>query len=294
MQIPASFEYQRAQTVEEALELLGRFGKEARVLAGGHSLLPMMRRGSASPELLVDINDLTELDRIDQADGELRVGALTRHRSLLESPLVGRNLPIVHDAERVITDPRLRNRGTIGGSLCQADPAEDVPAVCAALRAVAVIRGAGGERTVAMPDFHRGPFRTAVGPGELLTEVRFPVRPGSGSAYEKSVGTAGDRAVAAAGVALCLDDGLMTHVGVGLAGVDATGPHAAAVQELLEGREPSRELFEEAGRVASASCSPVTDARGTADRKRHLAGELTERALRRAVVRATARAAGEG
>ncbi|MDX3234583.1 xanthine dehydrogenase family protein subunit M [Streptomyces sp. ME03-5709C] len=288
MQIPASFEYQRAQTVEEALELLGRFGEEARVLAGGHSLLRMMRLRSASPQLLVDINDLTELDHIEEVDGELRVGALTRHRSLLESSLVGRSLPIVHDAERVLTDPTLRSRGTIGGSLCQADPAEDLPAVCAALRAVAVIRGAGGERAVAMADFHRGPFRTAVGPGELLTEVRFPVRRGSGSAYEKLVEAAGGRAVAAAGVALCLDDGLMTHVGVGLAGVGAAGQHAEAVRELLEGREPSRALFEEAGRVASASCSPVTDACGTADRKRRLAGELTERALRRAVARAAA------
>ncbi|MFF7209187.1 FAD binding domain-containing protein [Streptomyces sp. NPDC008238] len=288
MQVPASFEYQRAQSVEEALELLGRFGEEARVLAGGHSLLPMMKLRLAGPEVLVDINDLTELDHIDETGGELRVGALTRHRTLLESQLVGRHFPIIHDAERVIADPPVRNRGTIGGSLCQADPSEDLSAVCAALHAVAVIRGADGERVVPMADFHRGPYETAIGAGEMLTEVRFPVRPGSGSAYEKLERKAGDWAVAAAGVALCLDGGRMTHVGVGLAAVGADGLHAQAVQGLLEGREPSPELVEEAGRVASASCSPVTDSRGSADYKRHLAGELTKRALRRAVARAAA------
>lgn len=293
MQVPASFEYQRARSVEEALELLGRHGEEARVLAGGHSLLPMMKLRLAGPEVLVDINDLTELDHIDEVGGELRIGALTRHRTLLESPLIGRYFPIVHDAERVIADPPVRNRGTIGGSLCQADPSEDLSAVCAALHAVAVIRGPGGERTVPMAEFHRGPYETAVGAGEMLTQVRFPVRTGAGSAYEKLERKSGDWAVAASGVALTLRDGRMTHVGVGLAAVGADGLHAVAVQDLLEGRAPSPELFEEAGRVASANCSPVTDSRGAAEYKRHLAGELTRRALRRAVERAGAPTAPE-
>lgn len=288
MQVPASFEYQRAQSVQEALELLARFGGAASVLAGGHSLLPMMRSRLAGPELLVDINDCTELDHIDEAGGELRVGALTRHRTLLGSPLVGRHFPIIHDAERTIADPPVRNRGTIGGSLCRADPSEDLPAVCAALRAVAVIRGGADERAVAMADFTRGPYRTAVGAGEMLTEVRFPIRPNSGSAYEKSHGAAGEGAVAAAGVALCLEEGRMTHVGVGLAVVGGVGPHAEAVQEVLEDRTPSPGLIEEAGRVASASCHPATDSRGTADDKRRLAGEMTTRALRRALARAAA------
>ncbi|MFJ4828584.1 FAD binding domain-containing protein [Streptomyces sp. NPDC088747] len=178
MQVPASFDYQRAESVDEALELLRRYGEEARVVAGGHSLLPMMKLRLASPEVLIDINDLHELDHIDLVGGELRIGALTRHRALLESEPVGRYFPIVHDAERVIADPPVRNRGTIGGSLCQADPSEDLSAVCAALHARAVIRGTDGERTVAMADFHQGPYETAVGVGEMLVEVRFPVLTG--------------------------------------------------------------------------------------------------------------------
>ncbi|MFD3376424.1 MULTISPECIES: FAD binding domain-containing protein [unclassified Streptomyces] len=286
MQVPASFDYQRAESVDEALELLRRYGEEARVVAGGHSLLPMMKLRLAAPEVLVDINDLHELDHIVLVGDELRVGALTRHRTLLESELVGRYFPIVHDAEKVIADPPVRNRGTIGGSLCQADPSEDLSAVCGALHAHAVIRGAGGERIVSMADFHQGPYETAVGVGEMLTEVRLPVLPGAGSAYEKVERKAGDWAVAAAGVALTLRDGRIADAGVGLAAVGAGALNLHAVQALLNGSEPSEALYEEAGRVASDSCSPVTDGRGSAEYKRHLAGELTRRALRRAVARA--------
>ncbi|MGW3422999.1 FAD binding domain-containing protein [Streptomyces phaeochromogenes] len=286
MQVPASFDYQRAESVDEALELLRRYGEEARVVAGGHSLLPMMKLRLAAPEVLVDINDLHELDHIALVGDELRVGALTRHRTLLESELVGRYFPIVHDAEKVIADPPVRNRGTIGGSLCQADPSEDLSAVCGALHARAVIRGAGGERIVSMADFHQGPYETAVGVGEMLTEVRLPVLPGAGSAYEKVERKAGDWAVAAAGVALTLREGRIADAGVGLAAVGAGALNLHAVQTLLNGSEPSEALYEEAGRVASDSCSPVTDGRGSAEYKRHLAGELTRRALRRAVARA--------
>lgn len=286
MQVPASFDYQRAESVDEALELLRRYGEEARVVAGGHSLLPMMKLRLAAPEVLIDINDLHELDHIALVGDELRVGALARHRTLLESELVGRYFPIVHDAEKVIADPPVRNRGTIGGSLCQADPSEDLSAVCGALHARAVIRGAGGERIVSMADFHQGPYETAVGVGEMLTEVRLPVLPGAGSAYEKVERKAGDWAVAAAGVALTLREGRIADAGVGLAAVGAGALNLHAVQTLLNGSEPSEALYEEAGRVASDSCSPVTDGRGSAEYKRHLAGELTRRALRRAVARA--------
>ncbi len=291
MQVPASFEYQRAQSVDEALDLLQRFGEEARVVAGGHSLLPMMKLRLARPEVLVDINDLAELDHIREADGELCVGALTRHRTLLESELVGRYFPIVHDAERVIADPPVRNRGTIGGSLCQADPSEDLSAVCAALHARAVIRGRDGTRTVSMEDFHVGPYETAVGAGEMLVEVRIPIRPGAGSAYEKVERKAGDWAVAAAGAALCLRDGRIAEPGVALAAVGLETPSARRVEELLDGAEPSEALYEEAARLAAEDCSPVTDSRGSAAYKRHLAGELTRRAVRRAVARAAAREA---
>ena len=288
MQVPASFEYERAGSVDDALALLERYGEDARVVAGGHSLLPMMKLRLARPELLVDINDLIELDYLRLEGGWLRIGALTRHRGLLESPLVGRLLPIFHDAERVIADPAVRNRGTIGGSLCQADPAEDLSAVCAAVRARAVIRGRGGERVVAMPDFYRGPYETAVGVGEMLVEVRVPIVPGAGSAYEKVERKAGDWAVAAAGAAVVLADGRIADAGVGLAAVGAEVVNAGAVTRALIGAEPSEELFAEAGRIASESCDPVTDGRGSAAYKRHLAGELTVRALRRATVRAAA------
>jgi carbon-monoxide dehydrogenase medium subunit len=251
----------------------------------------MMKLRLARPEALVDINDLHELDYIRQEGSELCVGALTRHRTLLESETAGRYFPIIHDAERVIADPAVRNRGTIGGSLCQADPSEDLSAVCAALHVRAVIRGRQGVRSVPMKDFHQGPYETAVGTGEMLIEVRIPILPQAGSAYEKVERKAGDWAVAAAGVALSLRDGRIADAGVGLAAVGANAVNAHRVEELLRGGEPSEALFAEAGHMASEDCFPVTDSRGSAQYKRHLAGELTKRALRRAVARAMAREA---
>ena len=166
MQVPAPFEYERATSVEEALELLTQLGPDARLLAGGHSLLPMMKLRLASPAYLIDIDPLAdELGYISEHDGEVRIGAMTRHRALLESELLADRLAIFTDAERVIADPVVRNRGTIGGALCQADPSEDLSAVCAAIGAQMVIRGTGGERVLGMDEFHRGPYQTAVGPG---------------------------------------------------------------------------------------------------------------------------------
>jgi aerobic carbon-monoxide dehydrogenase medium subunit len=291
VQVPASFEYRRAESVTDALTLLERFGEEARIIAGGHSLLPMMKLRLAGPELLVDINDLAELDYIRMDGPELAIGALTRHRALLESEPVGRHLPIFHDAERVIADPPVRNRGTIGGSLCQADPAEDLSAVCSAVGARIVIRGRDDDRVVPMADFYRGPYETAVGPAEMLVEVRVPVLPNSGSAYEKVERKAGDWAVAAAGAALSLDGDRITEAGVGLAAVGAQAVGARRVREALRGREACEETFAAAGMIAMRDCDPVTDGRGTADYKRHLAGELTTRVLRRAAERARQAAA---
>ncbi len=292
MQVPASFDYRRAESVGDALALLDRFGEEARVVAGGHSLLPMMKLRLARPELLVDINDLTELDYIRRENAHLCVGALTRHRALLESPLVGELFPIFHDAERVIADPPVRNRGTLGGSLCQADPSEDLSAVCSAVHAEVVIRGLGGTRTVPMREFYRGPYETAVQAAEMLVEVRIPVLANAGSAYEKVERKSGDWAVAAAGASLSLDGGRIATAGVGLAALGADGVNGGEIEEALIGREPSPELFAEAGRIASRICDPATDARGTERYKRHLAGELTARALRRAVARAERAASG--
>ena len=286
MQTPAPFEYERATSVEGAIAALERLGGDARIIAGGHSLLPMMKLRLANPAHLVDINDLTELSYIREQDGEVRIGALTRHVELLDSELLARQFPVIRDAETVIADPVVRNRGTIGGSLCQADAAEDLSAVCAALKARVVIRGTAGERVVDMEDFHVGPFTTAVGAGEVLTEIRLAQRPGAGSAHEKVERRAGDWAIAAASAAVWLDGGAIADAGIALSAVGLTTIHLTRAEELLRGKQPSDELFAEAGEIASADCSPSADGRGPVDYKRHLAGVLTQRALRRATARA--------
>jgi carbon-monoxide dehydrogenase medium subunit len=286
MQVPAPFEYERATTVADALELLARLGPEARLLAGGHSLLPMMKLRLAAPEHLIDIDPLAaELGYIREQDGEVRIGAMTRHRELLESDLLAERLAIFRDAERVIADPVVRNRGTIGGALCQADPAEDLSAVCAAVDARLVIRGLEGERVVDMHEFHRGPYETAVGPAEMLVEIRVPLHAGAGSAYEKVERRVGDWAVAAAGASVRLAGGVIEQAAIALTAVGA-GVRSPDAESLLRGEAPSDELFAAAAAAAAAGCAPVSDQRGSAEYKRHAADELTRRALRRATARA--------
>jgi carbon-monoxide dehydrogenase medium subunit len=285
VQVPAPFEYERATSVDDAVALLERLGPEARIIAGGHSLLPMMKLRLAAPEHLIDINDL-DLAYLRQDGAEIRIGAMTRHRELLESELLAGLLPIFAEAERMVADPVVRNRGTVGGSLCQADPAEDLSAVCSAVKAQVVIRGSGGERVVAMSDFHRGPYETAVGDAEMLVEVRVPLRDGAGSAYEKVERRAGDWAIAAAAAALWVDGGTIADAGVALSAVGPTTVHATRAEEALRGQAPSEELFARAAEIAAEDCSPTADQRGPVDYKRHLARELTHRALRRAAARA--------
>jgi len=286
LQTPAPFEYERATSVDGAIEALGRLGPTARIVAGGHSLLPMMKLRLANPKHLIDINELEELAFIRSEDGEIRIGAMTRHADLLRSELLAEHFPLFADAETVIADPVVRNRGTIGGSLCQADAAEDLSAVCSAAKAQVVIRGADGERVVGMEDFHLGPYMTAVGAGEMLTEVRLPVRPGAGSAHEKVERRAGDWAIAAASAAVWLEGGTIADAGIALSAVGMTTIHLTRAEELLTGKPPSEELFAEAGEIAAADCSPSADGRGPIDYKRHLAGVLTQRALRRSTARA--------
>ena len=286
MQTPAAFEYERATSIEGAIASLQRLGPEARVIAGGHSLLPMMKLRLANPEYLVDINDLHELAYIREEGPEIRIGALIRHVELERSGLLAEHFPVFRDAERVIADPVVRNRGTIGGSLCQADAAEDLSAVCSALKATVVIRGAAGERIVGMDEFHVGPFMTAVGDGELLTEIRLPLRPNAGSAHVKVERRAGDWAIAAASAAVWMDGGLIADAGLALSAVGPTTVHVTRAEELLRGAAPSEELFEQVAVIASEDSLPVADGRGPVDYKRHLAGVLTKRALRHAVARA--------
>jgi len=316
MQVPSHVEYERATSVEHALSLLSR--PETRVLAGGHSLIPMMKLRLAQPEVLVDINGLAELAFIALDGDQLRIGALARHADLLSSAVAGECFPIFHDAEREVADPIVRLWGTVGGSLCQADPSEDLSAVFAAVRATAVIRGQDGERTVPVREFHLGPYETAIRPGELLAEIRVPVRPGTGSAYQKVARRAGDWPVAAAGAVLRLTPArgvrrgprgvrrggqppraggsggvvppettppVIESAGIGLTAVGAEHFVAAEAEDFLVGRVADHESFAAAGAIAAEHCHPAADQRGPEDFKRHLVVELTARALRRAAAR---------
>jgi aerobic carbon-monoxide dehydrogenase medium subunit len=284
MQVPSHVEYERATSVEHALSLLSR--PETCVVAGGHSLIPMMKLRLAQPELLVDINGLAELAFIAVDGDQLRIGALARHADLLDSDLAARHFPIFRDAERVVADPIVRLWGTVGGSLCQADPSEDLSAAFAAARATAVIRTPDGQRTVPVREFHRGPYETVVGRGELLAEVRVPVKPGTGSAYEKVSRRVGDWSIAAAGAVLTLDDKEITEAGLGLTAVGAEHFVAEQAEDYLRGRAASDDSFTRAAQIAAEHCHPAADQRGPEDYKRHLVAELTTRALRRAAERA--------
>ena len=299
MQTPAPFEYERATSVEGAIATLHRIGPDARLIAGGHSLLPMMKLRLANPEYLIDINDLEELSYIEERVTEIRIGALTRHSELLESELLARRAPVFGDAEEMIADPVVRNRGTIGGSVCQADAAEDLSAVCAALKAQVVIKGPAhpahpahhpnnppGERTIGMDGFYIGPFTTAVGADEMLTEVRIPLRGGAGSAHEKVERRAGDFAIAAVSAAVWVEGGVIADAGLALGALGPTTIIATRAEDALKGKLPSEELFALAGEIAKEDCAPLPDGRGPVDYKRHLANVLTVRALRRATARA--------
>jgi len=286
MQVPAHVEYEKASSVEHALSLLARYGPEARILAGGHSLIPMMKLRLAQPETLIDINGLSELSYLEVDGGELRIGALTRHAQLLDSAVVGEHFAILHDAEKVIADPVVRNWGTVGGSLCQADPSEDLSAAFAALKGNMVIHGPDGSRTVSAREFHTGPYETMVDMGEMLTEIRIPISPGGGSAYEKVGRRVGDWPVGAAGTAIWLTGDVIADAGIGLTAVGARQFAAPEAEEFLRGAPATDESFTRAGEIAAGHCRPVSDQRGPADYKRHLAAELTVRALRVALRRA--------
>jgi carbon-monoxide dehydrogenase medium subunit len=292
MQTPPPFEYERAGTVDEAIALLTRHGPEARLIAGGHSLLPMMKLRLARPETLVDINGLADLDYIRVDGNELAIGAMTRHAGVLDSAVLAEHYRIFAEAERVIADPIVRNRGTVGGSLCQADPSEDLSAVFAALRGTAVIRGTEGARTVDLRAFHRGPYETAVGDGQILVEVRVPIRTKTGSAYEKVERRAGDWSIAAAGTFVQLDtDGTVADVGIGVTAVGAEQFSCPEAEDQLRGNRPTPEAIQAAAEICSARCHPHADQRGPADYKRHLVGVLVARALTRSAARARGEAA---
>ena len=282
MQTPAPVDYARATSVADASALLEKHGEEARLLAGGHSLLPMMKLRLARPEILIDLNDLDELRGIRIEGDEIVVGAMVTHAEILDSPVLAEHYAIFREAEKVIADPIVRNKGTIGGSMCQADPSEDLSAVGSALKGSVVIQGSGGKRTLALREFHEGPYETKVGDAEILTEVRFPIRPGAGSAYEKVERRVGDWPVASVGVFVVVAGGVVTDCGIGLTAVGAEHFCAPDAEAYLIGKAPTEENLAAAAQLAADACTPYADQRGPVDYKLHLACELTLRALRKA------------
>jgi len=289
MQTPAPVEYSRASSVDDVIEQLVKLDGKARILAGGHSLIPMMKLRLANPGHLIDINPLeSELSYVREEGDEIRIGAMTRHKDLLDSELLQRVFPnIFEEAEWVLADPVVRNRGTIGGSLCQADPAEDLSGVITALHGKAVVKGPDGERVVDMHEFHLGPYMTVVQSTEMVTEVRFEKGPGQhGSAHEKVERRAGDFAIVAASAALWIQGGTIADAGLACSAVGPTTMHIERAEQMLIGQAPSEDLFAQAGSIASQDCSPSADGRGPVDYKRHVAGVLSKRALSRAAANA--------
>ena len=286
MQVPAQFDYEVATSVEEAIEFLQRHGPEARLLAGGHSLIPMMKLRLAFPEVLIDIHELDgELRFVREDDGTLVVGALARHKDLLESPVVRERYTLLADAEKFIADPLVRNMGTVGGSFAHADPSEDLPAAFVALGAEVVVRGPNGEKTIAIEDLATGPFETAIEPDEILTEARVPRAP-HGSSYFKVERRAGDYASAALGVALWMNEEEIEDARIGMCGVGSTTLRAREAEEVLRGQKPDEELYKRAAERAAQECDPPDDARGTPEYKRDLVRVLVVRAMEQAVSRA--------
>lgn len=280
---PARFQYDVPGSLEEALALLGERGDEARVLAGGQSLIPMMKLRFAMPSALVDINRLPGLDRIDHVDGQLRLGALVRHNAVAESDLVRRHNHVMAAAAPWIADPLVRNLGTIGGSLAHADPEGDWASVMLACRGEVVATSGAGERVIPIDDLITGMFTTSLRPGELLTEVRVPAptRP-NGGAYLKLERKVGDYATVAVATRLELDGGRIADAGIALTSVAPTNVHAREAEQVLVGEEPGDELFAEAADAAARAASPRSDVRGPAEYKRDVVRVFVRRGLARA------------
>ena len=286
--IPSAFDYHAPGTLEEALALLERHGDEAKVLSGGQSLLPLLKLRLGDAGHLVDIGRIPGLAGITEADGYLRIGGAAREADLERSDLVREKYPILLDTAAVIADPLVRNRATVGGNLAHGDPANDHPATMLALEAEVVARGPGGERTIPITRFFTGLFDTALGPAEILTEIRIPVPPPrSGGAYVKLERKVGDFATAATAAQVTLGgQGEIARIGIGLTNAGPTPIKATAAEGHLLGRQPGAEVIAEAARLAADATSPSADRRGSVEYKRDMARVLTGRAVARAVQRA--------
>jgi len=286
--IAQSFQYESPGSLSEAISLLNKYGDDAKVLSGGHSLIPMMKLRFATPGYLIDINGIPGLSDISEENGVVRIGALAREADLEESDLLARHFPVFRDVTKLIADPQVRNMGTLGGNLAHGDAANDHPAVMLALRATVVITGADGEREVPIDEFFYGFYMTAVQQGEILTEIRLQVPgAGSGSAYHKLERKVGDYATSGAAVQLTIDEGgVVTYAGIGLTNVNPVPLRAERSEQALLGKPLTEETIELAAQFASEDCSPSADLRGSEEYKRHVTGVLVKRMIRKAAERA--------
>ncbi|MFL6650164.1 MAG: FAD binding domain-containing protein [Sulfurifustaceae bacterium] len=284
---PSEFAYHAPASLAQALELLGRYREDAKLLAGGHSLLPMMKLRFAAPAHLIDLNGVTELKGVREKNGVLYIGAMTTESELIASALVRERCPLIIEAARQIADPQVRNRGTIGGDVAHGDPGNDHPAVMLALGASFLLRGPDNERVVAADGFYLGPLQTALAPDEILTEIRIPLPPAkSGHSYQKLKRKIGDFATAAAAVQLTLKSGACERIGIALTNLAPTPLKVATAEKLMTGKKIDDTLIAQASRLAMEACDPSADLRGPVEYKRHMAGEMTKRALREALARA--------
>jgi carbon-monoxide dehydrogenase medium subunit len=278
--LPSRFEYHRPATLDEALALLGMYGDDAKVLAGGQSLIPLMKLRFASPEHLIDVNRIQGLNGIEERDGSLRIGALVRHNQLAADGAIGSRYPTIAAAAPQIADPLVRNLGTIGGSLSHADPSGDLGSVMLALGASVVLKSASAEREVPIEDFLVDTFQTSIAPNEMLTEVHVPA-PGAraGGTYLKLERKVGDYATVAAAIYLELHHGAVGTAGIALTSVGLKNIKAMAAEASLVGSAPGEAAFAEAGRLAAEASSPVGDVRGSAEYKRHMVDVYVRRGL---------------
>jgi carbon-monoxide dehydrogenase medium subunit len=280
---PGRFEYEAPATLDEALATLDRYGDEAKVLAGGQSLIPLMKLRFASPRVLVDINRLPGLDGLAEEEGELRIGALVRHKDCERSSLLGGRWAVLGDAAPQISDPIVRNLGTVAGSLAHADPQGDWGSALMAAGARVVARGSEGSREIAVEDLFEGPFTTTLEPTEVITEVRVPdPGPKAGGTYLKLERKVGDFATAAVAVHVSFSNGTVGRAGIALTGVGPRNLRAHAAEEALAGRTLDDEAIGEAARLAAEAAEPHDDLRGSADYKRNVVRVFTERGLRKA------------
>ena len=286
--IAQPFQYESPGTLQEAIALLQKYGDEAKILSGGHSLIPMMKLRFATPEHLIDINRIPGLAFIKEEGGHVRIGALSRESDLEHSDLLARHFPIFADVTKLIADPQVRNMGTIGGNLAHGDAANDHPAVMLALHATVVATGPGGEREIPIDEFFYGFYQTALAQDEILTGIRIPVpAQGTGSAYHKLERKVGDYATAGVAVQITLDkDNTVKYIGIGLTNVNPTPLRAERSEKLLLGQTLSEDLIVQAGQLASEDCSPSADLRGSEEYKRAMVAVLVKRMIHKAAERA--------